>query len=309
MKDGSFRMNPGRLNSDVVRSAGPVDPDVSVVYFESSDSKPVAILVNFALHPAIVTGNLISADFPAVVSDLLAKVKGEEMVTVYTNGTSGNINHVDINWRKQPDGFSESARIGTIIAADVLKALSTLQRIDVNDLRVNSRIVELPVPSLKAGDIEWARNVIDRYGKPGAPSFNDVVKAWRLIDLEILKGGEEARHMTTTTVPLKDDGSALISEVQVIILGNDLALIGFPGDAFVELGLAIKQNSPFTFTIVCEQSGNGSISYVPNRKAISEGGYEGESARFLPGGGELLVDAVLRLLVEMYPYKVIPAGN
>ena len=162
MKDGSFRMNPGRLNPNVVRSAGPVDQDVSVVYLESTDLKPVALLVNFALHPAIVTGDRISADFPAVVSDLLAKVMGEEMITVYTNGTSGNINHVDVNWRKQPDGFSESARIGTIIAADVLKALSTLHRIDVNDLRVNSRVVELPVPSVKAGDIEWARNVINR---------------------------------------------------------------------------------------------------------------------------------------------------
>jgi len=309
MKDGSFRMNPGRLNPNAVRSAGPVDPDVSVVYIESTDLKPVALLVNFALHPAIVTGNRISADFPAVVSDLLAKVMGEEMITVYTNGTSGNINHVDVNWREQPDGFSESARIGTIIAADVLKALSTLQRIDVNDLRVNSRVVELPVPSVKTGDIEWARNVINRYGKPDAPSFNDVVKAWRLIDLEVLKGGEEARHMATTTVPLKDDGSALISEVQVIKLGNELALVGFPGDAFVELGLAIKQNSPFPFTIVCEQSGNGSISYVPNRKAIQEGGYEGESARFLPGGGELLVDAALLILIEMFPYRGAPAVN
>ncbi len=244
MKDGSFRMNPGRLNPNVVRSAGPVDPDVSVVYIESTDLKPVALLVNFALHPAIVTGNRISADFPAVVSDLLAKVMGEEMITVYTNGTSGNINHVDVNWRKQPDGFSESVRIGTIIAADVLKALSSLQRIDVNDLRVTSRVVELPVPPVKTGEIEWARNVINRYGKPDAPSFNDVVKAWRLIDLEVLKGGEEARHMATTTVPLKDDGSALLSEVQVIKLGNELALVGFPGDALVELGLAIKQNSP-----------------------------------------------------------------
>jgi hypothetical protein len=53
---------------------------------------------------------------------------------------------------------------------------------------------------------------------------------------------------------------------------------------------------------VNEQSGNGSISYVPNRKAFSEGGYEVISARFTPGGGEILVDAVIRNLIELFPY-------
>ena len=56
MKDGTFRMNPGRLNPNNVRSAGPVDPDLSVIKFESLDAKPVAILANFALHVAVVGG-------------------------------------------------------------------------------------------------------------------------------------------------------------------------------------------------------------------------------------------------------------
>ncbi|HQS04432.1 MAG TPA: hypothetical protein PLT16_02195, partial [Daejeonella sp.] len=37
MKDGSFRTNPGKLNPDVVRPAGPIDPALSMVYFESLD--------------------------------------------------------------------------------------------------------------------------------------------------------------------------------------------------------------------------------------------------------------------------------
>jgi neutral ceramidase len=87
------------------------------------------------------------------------------------------------------------------------------------------------------------------------------------------------------------------------VLGDELALVGFPGDAFVELGLAIKQNSPYPYTIVNEQSGNGTLSYVPNRKAFYERGYEAESARFLPGGGEILVDAVTKILIDLFPYR------
>ena len=67
--------------------------------------------------------------------------------------------------------------------------------------------------------------------------------------------------------------------------------------------LGIKLNSPFPFTVVNEQSGNGTLSYIPNRKAFSEGGYEVNSARFSPGGGELLVDAVIKALIDLFPYK------
>jgi neutral ceramidase len=89
----------------------------------------------------------------------------------------------------------------------------------------------------------------------------------------------------------------------VLTLGDELALVGFPGDAFDELGLNIKLNSPFPFTIVNEQSGNGTLSYVPNRKAFPEGAYEVISARFAPGGGEILADAALRILIDMHSHQ------
>ncbi|MGI8782074.1 MAG: hypothetical protein ACR2L2_00275 [Acidobacteriota bacterium] len=282
MEDGTVRMNPGRRNPDAVRAVGPIDPQLSVVYFESLAGKPLVTLINFALHAAIVGGPEISADYPAVIARLLEPIKGPEMLTVFTNGTSGNVNHIDTRRVDQPSGQAEASRVGTILAAAVLKAYSRLEPIDVPWLRVGTRPVALPVPKVQTAEVEQARQTISRYGKSPAPSFHDVVAAWRVLDLAELAG------------------SPLGSEVQAIALGGKLALVGFPGDAFVELGLAIKQNSPFPFTVVSEQSGNGAISYVPNRKAFHEGGYEAISARFSPGGGELLVDAAVRLLINLY---------
>jgi len=303
MKDGSFKTNPGKLNPNIIRPAGPVDPDVSVVYFESLDSKkPIAILVNFAVHPAIVVGSQISADFPATVSALLAKVKGEEMVTIFTNGTSGNINHVDVTQPNQPGGFEESSHVGTVLAAKVLQILPSLHPIEINSLQIRTKTVEVPVPAVKPNEVIWAKQIMAKFGKPEAPLFQDVVKASRILDLVELKGGLQARHESTSTVPLTEGGGALKSEVQVMAFGDQLALVGFPGDAFVELGLTIKLNSPFPFTVVNEHSGNGTMSYMPNRKGFSEGGYEVESARYSPGGGEILVDAVIRVLIDLFPY-------
>lgn len=299
MKDGRFMMNPGRLNPNIVRPLGPVDPEVSVIEFRSLDAKPVAIMVNFALHAAVVGGSHFSADFPATISSLLAKVYGEDLVTIFTNGTSGNINHIDVSRGDQLSGYEESARIGTILSGDVLKILPHLRPVEINSLQVRSAQVELPVEAVRPDEVKWAQQIMERYGKAASPAFSDVVKAWRILDLAPLKSN--TRHQKTTTVPLTDDGNALQSEVQVVALGEELALVGFPGDAFVELGLAIKLNSPFPFTVVSEQSGNGTLSYVPNRKAFLEGGYEVISARFAPGGGEILTEAAIRTLIELFP--------
>ncbi len=300
MKDGSFKTNPGRLNPHIERAMGPVDPKGSVVLFESMDDSPIAVLVNFALHPAIVVGNKFSADFPGVVSKIMEGIYGEELVTVYTNGNSGNINHIDVKSDSKLDHYEESARIGTILAADVMKALTSLQPLELRSLKIAKRKVELPVPNIESHQVQWAKDILDRFGKADPPKFTDVVDAWRVLDLEKGKEAFNGRVQQTTTAPLNEEGDALLSEVQVFSFGSELALVGFPGDAFVELSLAIRIQSPYAHTIVFQQSGNGNLSYVPDRKAFLEGGYEVNSARFSPGGGELLVDAVQRLLISLF---------
>lgn len=286
MRDGSVRMNPGRSDPEVVRPVGLIDPEVMVASFQGAESgAPLALLVNFALHVAVVGGREISADYPGVLSERLSGVLGEGLVTVFTNGTSGNINHVDVKRRDQLSGRAESRRIGTVLASRVLELLSTLEPVETAPLRVRSRPVELAARPVRETEVEEARQVMARYGKDRSLPFQDVVRAWRVLDLAELGG----RPMT--------------SEVQALSLGDQVAFVGFPGDAFVELGLHIKTNSPFPFTAVSEQSGNGSLSYVPNLKAFWEGGYEVISARFLPGGGEVLADSAVRLLIDLFPHR------
>jgi len=71
------------------------------------------------------------------------------------------------------------------------------------------------------------------------------------------------------------NGEPQYVEVQVIALGNEIAWVSLPGEIFVELGLAIKQDSPFPQTIIAELA-NGAIGYIPSRRAYSQGNYEKE---------------------------------
>lgn len=283
LRDGTVKMNPGRQNPGIVRATGPIDPEVGVIYIESNAGTPLTTIVNFALHVAIVGGNRISADYPHTLAQVLARVKGESMLTVFINGMSGNINHLDWS-RPQPlTGEAEAARVGSILAAAVLKTYSHMDPIVPTMIGAMARPVSVPTGTPPSpAELKEALGVASRHGK-GA-TFPQVIRAWRTIDLaEYSPNGTWA------------------SEVQAITFGRELALVGYPGDSFVEMGLAIKQNSPFAFTFVAEQSGNGSISYVPNEKAFPEGSYEVESARIAPGGGEVLATAASRLLTELFP--------
>ena len=283
LRDGTVKMNPGRLNPANVRPMGPIDPEVGVVYIESADGAPLATIVNFALHVAVVGGNRVSADYPHTLAQVLARVKGDSMLTLFINGMSGNVNHTDFYRARQLSGEPEAARIGSILAAAVLKSYRDLQPITASTIKAVSKPVPVPAGATPtAEEVESARAVVRRHGK-GAP-FAEVIRAWRTIDL--------AEYSPR---------GIWDSEVQAIVFGKELALVGYPGDSFVELGLAIKQHSPFAFTFVSEQAGNGSISYVPNEKAFPEGSYEVESARVAPGGGEVLATAASRLLTELFP--------
>ena len=281
MKDGTVGWNPGKRNPDILRPTGPVDSWVPVVYFESSGGRPLATYVNFAMHLDTVGGLEFSADYPCTLAKLLAEVKGPEMVTIFSIGAAGNINHLDVDDPNPQSGHYEAARIGTVLAADVLETYRHLQPVAADRIQCRNKVVRLPLPSVTQADVQWAKEIGTKFGRPGAAPFMDQVRADKIMAVS-------ARQ-----------GKPIEAEVQVITIGNQLAWVGLPGEVFVELGLAIKRASPFPLTVVAELA-NDDIGYVPNREAYPQGAYEPVSARVAQGSGEMLVDAAVRLLTELY---------
>lgn len=96
MRDGSVVMNPRRGDPNIVRPAAGIDPEVAVVYFESAQKEPLATFVNFSMHCAIAGGSQFSADYPHVPARLLGRIKGPQILTLFTMGAAGDVNHLDI---------------------------------------------------------------------------------------------------------------------------------------------------------------------------------------------------------------------
>ena len=283
MKDGTVGWNPGKKNPNILKAAGPIDPDVPVLFFQSTDRKPLATYVNYAVHLDNIGEPLISADMPSTLSRCLGDYNGPEMVTLFTAGCCGDVNHIDVHWGEPQRGFGNAARMGTILAAEVLRSWPRLQPIAPTPVRVKNTVVTLPLPELGDGDAEKARAIVARIAdqKAPRPTFLEMVWAFKVRDVAARRG-----------VPQE-------VEIQVIALGNEVAWVSLPGEIFTELGLAIKQDSPFPHTIIAELA-NGSIGYIPSRRAYEQGNYEVVSARCAQGSGERLVDAAVKMLKALH---------
>jgi neutral ceramidase len=280
MTDGTVGWNPGKLNPLIIKPAGPIDPDVAVLYAESTDGKPLSTYVNFALHLDIAGGLEISADMPFTLSKILGEVKNREMITMFAQGCCGNINHLNVKTAEKQSGYAEAERIGTVLAGEVIKTYTRLKPLNVSIISVKSEIVPLPLADISKDDLPWARKIASKYGKPDAAPFMDMVKAFKIIEIYDRKD------------------KPVDAEIQVIAIGDSCAIVSLPGEIFAELGMYIKSRSPYPYTIV-EELANVSIDYIPDMKACMEGNYEPVSSRCAPGSGELLAKKAVEMLYEL----------
>ena len=100
----------------------------------------------------------------------------------------------------------------------------------------------------------------------------------------------------------KGDTRFVVVDVQAILFG-ETALIAYPAELFVKIGLAIKTRSPIKNTLVVTYA-NGSVGYIPMPEDYPFGGYEvseafylyGLPAPFAPETAKLLEDTAIELI-------------
>ncbi|MSR56961.1 MAG: hypothetical protein EXS05_04735 [Planctomycetaceae bacterium] len=280
MKDGSVRFNPGKLNPDILRPAGPIDTDLGVVLIKSPDAaQTVAALSVFALHLDTVGGTEYGADYPFYLERELRQQLGNSFVSLFGTGTCGDINHVDVTHARPQKGQEEAGRIGTALAETVRAELAALKPLAAPKLAVRSATAEVPLQQYSPDEIAAAARDMFKIGTSELP-FLEQVKANKITELQ-LRGGK-----------------TLALEVQVFRLSDDTAIVGLPGEVFVDLGVAIKRQSPFARTLVVELC-NDVPAYIPTQKAFAEGSYETVNSLVAPGGGEAMVDLAVKLLKDL----------
>jgi hypothetical protein len=86
--------------------------------------------------------------------------------------------------------------------------------------------------------------------------------------------------------------------IYAVAIGNSVAFGGFPGEPFNDIGVAIRKNSPFKFTVLSCLT-NGSRGYFPFSSSFKEDGYEAATSPFGPSVADDLIAGQGKLLGEL----------
>ncbi|NMA95657.1 MAG: hypothetical protein GX974_06415, partial [Clostridiales bacterium] len=274
MDDGTYRTNPGINNPSIVKPVGPIDPEVLVARVDNEDGTPIGAIVNYTCHLDVVGGDKFSADYPGELRRVLKRLYGDDFITLFFTGTCGNINHLDVtgNMKIVKDHHK---KMGRILAGEVFKVMQRVEYLNNPKVLCASRHIQASIREATKEELIEARNVLNTRDKPES----EILFAKDILELS------------------RSDKRKVELEVQVIGVG-DLAIVGLPGEVFVEFGLDIKRRSKFGYTAISELT-NGAYGYIPVREAFEQGGYEPRLSQYTnlgPNTGYELVDSAVEIL-------------
>ncbi len=274
---------------EVLRPAGPVDPEFSLLSIRHTDGSALAVLGNFSVHYCGgYERGLVSADYfgyyaRRLESRLKSNRPGQPFVGIMSNATSGDIGSFRrIETPKQSSGaWSRMEYFGNFLADRTLQELDKLQHSTPQVLAVRTSELLLKVRKPDRARIQWARTLLDD-PKRDAPHRWSRIYAQETLHLE--------KFPDRYAVPL-----------QVIRIG-DVALTAAPCEVFAATGLKLKAESPFEHTLNLELA-NGYSGYLPDRQQHEWGGYEtwpARSSRLEVDAEEKIRKELLRLLKQAY---------
>ncbi len=276
-------MNPGASNPNLLEPAGPTDPEVAFLTVRSTAGRPLALLAAYSLHyVGGVRPDEVSADYFAMFADRVQQLlKADRLdppfVGIMANGTSGDVNNINVRGKREKRAPYERMReVADSVAAAVFKAHQSVQFHDWVPLAAVQKEIALatrkPTPEL----IARAKAILAR--PEGAPQGH------------IRERTYARRTLALATAPARTE--IVLQAVRV----GDVGIAAIPFEVFAETGLEIKRRSPLrpSFTI---SLANGSNGYLPTPEQHKLGGYETwlGTNRVEPQASVRIVDTLLDL--------------
>lgn len=273
---------------------GPTDPEVGVLCLQDLTMRPVAFLLHFTCHPVNVFGRretycAVSADWPGAWCQALRDACGPDVVPLVLNGCCGNINP----WHPfDPDFRPDHRRMGRVLAETSLRVMHSLRFSAGLRLDWRSRQIRLPYRDIPAARQEEVARILGRSPQPPRGPDGEVDPRW------FLAASTRSVELCRRREPLFPYG------IQAFRVG-DAALVGLPGEPFVEGQLAIKTASPAPFCFVAHLISQY-VGYLPTREAFARGGHEANPevtywAKLAPGALETVAGHAREMVDAMFP--------
>lgn len=275
--EGSVGLRRGHVGEVAINRrhlSDPIDQELAVWRVDGPYDRPVAVLVKMACHPVVLdySNLLYSADFCGALYDTV-EASHPGAICLYLNGCAGNINPAAFPFSERRNiyieqtaenypvywgSFEEAERIGRSVAFEVLRTVEeTPTQADVR-LAGTLESTSLPLKSR-----EQREGFVTFFGMPD--------------------------HYAEPAL----QASTLEAEVQALSIGQT-TIIGLPGEPFVELNFAIKDELQGRDVVVLGYS-NDDVRYVLPADAYLGDKYETFGTWLDKGAAEQLVRAAIQV--------------
>lgn len=251
-------MNPG--SKDLLKPAGPTDPQINFISVRSLEGRPIALLANYSLHyvGGVRSGD-ISADYFGIFADRIQELLGADrlqppFVGILTNGASGDVNNINFLNRSERKPPYEQMRY---VADEVAKKVHAAEQEMTYHAWVplGAAASELPLTTRRPTAEQLARAEKVAANPDGVELYHrhETTYANRMLSMKDLP---DTREIPLTAFRIGDAG-----------------IVAIPFEVFAEIGLGLRQRSPLPTTFTISHAG-GSFGYLPTESQHELGGYE-----------------------------------
>jgi hypothetical protein len=254
-------MNPGRYRGELLKPAGPVNPEVYFLSLESVSGRPIAVLANYWLHyVGGVGGGHISADYFGAFADRIQQLLGADrqdppFVGILANGPCGDVNNIDYASTSPAPRYKPYEKMRIVandVAQEVVRVRKTAAHRDWVPLKAAAAELALAMRKPAPDILERAKGILSK-PPPEPDPLHTAIYARRTLDA--------ANWPPTVNIVL-----------QAFRIG-DVGIAAIPFETFTETGLEIKARSPLASTFTIELA-NGGLGYLPTPEQHDLGGYE-----------------------------------
>lgn len=276
--------------------AGPTDAELPVLVARSrTTGSPLACMTVYGMHPTVLheDSKLFSADFPGFTRRWLqANALPPSCPVVYHQGAAGNQSPRHVT---RANTFAEAQRIGENLGRSIAAAIQAVTFAPLGNVAAQCATIDViprDFPSVADADeaLRRSRARFQQLIADRAPR-----QEIRTAECDVF-GAEKTALLARAVVDgslAKAIATASPAEIQVITI-NDWKFVAWPGEFFVEHGLAVKAKSSNTVVITLA---NGELQgYIATPEAVARGAYEATNAIFKVENGPRFVERTLALL-------------
>src|ERR1044071_1633901 len=258
----------------------PVDPTVGVIRVDDTSGKAIAILVNYSCHPVVFGPDNLrySADYPGAMAAYVEQQFHKTPICFFLQAAPGDINPYFDKTPLAEDADRLMKETGEQLGKEVVRVARAIK----------TRAPEKP--SLKCSldimnfDLRW-----------------DAEKVIPVLEKRVdERTAGYYRRSLVSPIPCR---------VMTLLINDQIALMGMPGEPFVEFAIDFRARCPVPDAFFVGYA-NGYYGYFPTLRAAVEGGYGANSltTRTEVGAGEAMVNHCLMRLYQMLgKLKTVPS--